>query len=168
MFSFFRRKPVFCDIAFHELAQMLTQEQDKPTYRRELLPAARLDFSLESLKVIDGYLDIIRQDALPDEVMTPLVLRVGAYVGEVIRRGSTAQEYHWLAYKEAARRVPLVREIGMCLPVAAVLWSSDDEVCLPLGKVCKFLANGDEDSVYFFARVILQKATLLQPARATT
>lgn len=29
-------------------------------------------------------------------------------------------------------------------------------MCFPLAKISKFLENGNEDSVYFFARVILQ------------
>jgi hypothetical protein len=30
-------------------------------------------------------------------------------------------------------------------------------MCFPLGKICKFIENGNADSVYFFARVFLDK-----------
>lgn len=29
-------------------------------------------------------------------------------------------------------------------------------MCFPLAKICKFVENGNEDSVYSFARVILE------------
>jgi hypothetical protein len=29
-------------------------------------------------------------------------------------------------------------------------------MCFPLAKICKFIENGREDSVYFFVRVLLE------------
>ena len=44
---------------------------------------------------------------------------------------------------------------GMYLGTAGVLWAPN-ATCFPLGKVCKYVENGREDSVYFFARVALE------------
>ena len=162
MFSLFKKSaPVFCDAALEDLSRMLTQEDERPTYRRELLQAERLDFTLESLKHIDEYLEIVRQDEIPNEHMTPLVLRVGAYAGEVIRRNTTDIEFHWLDYKQGARRSSMVRSNGMCLELAAMLWSSDKDMCFPLAKVCKFIENGPEDSLYFLATVLTTKREIV-------
>jgi hypothetical protein len=41
---------------------------------------------------------------------------------------------------------------------AAVLWDSGTGLTFPLAKVQKFLDNGREDSVQFFAKVVIEKA----------
>src|SRR5262245_50787584 len=103
MFSFFKRKSEFRDQAFEELARMLTEELGDPPYRRELLDPQKLDFSLASLEHVDDYLDVVHQDQPGEEDLLRVVLRCGAYVGEVIRRLSP-RGYHWLDYEGAARR----------------------------------------------------------------
>jgi len=48
-----------------------------------------------------------------------------------------------------------IADFGESLGGAAVLWDSNDGLIFPLGKVQKFLDNGREDSVLFFAKVML-------------
>lgn len=157
MWSWFAKKPRFSDIAFQELALMLTQDTDRPVPRRELLRPESMDFSMASLKHLDAYLEVVRHDRLTQENLTILVLRSGAYAGEVIRRHCRRVRYHWLDYQQAEKRSALVRDRGMCLPLVAVLWASNDDMCFPLAKVCKFLENGEQDSLYGLASVIAAK-----------
>ncbi len=63
----------------------------------------RLDFSVDSLHVVDDYLLVLHErhdqgklDAKGDQLA---VLRGGAYLGEVIRRNSDEQ-WHWVDYDE--------------------------------------------------------------------
>lgn len=156
MFSFFRRKPRHLDATFDDLARMLTDDDENPTPRRQLLSKEKLDFSLDSLRHMDEYLGALHAAMPPEQDLLRVVLRCGAYVGEVIRRHSAIQ-YHWVDFEEAARHSRLVKEMGMSLGTAGILMASQDTMWFPLGKVCKYLENGDEDSVFFFAKTILEQ-----------
>jgi hypothetical protein len=50
----------------------------------------------------------------------------------------------------------MVKDIGVHLGTMGVLRASADTMCFPLGKVCKFLEAGREDSVQFFAQTIIE------------
>ena len=157
----FNRKPEVQDDALSELAQMFASPElvpDDPTPGSDLLDPSRLDFSIASLELADDYLDQMRQRQLEDENFGKLVLRCGAYVGEVILRNATAKNYHWLDYKGALKVDKIMKDFGENLVTAAVLWDGSDGLTFPLGKVAKFLENGREDSVHFFARVMLKKS----------
>jgi len=158
--ALFNRKPELQDEALSELAQMFASPEliaDDPTPGAELLDSSRLDFSVESLAAVDDYLDQIRQRQLEDEAYGKVALRCGAYVGEVILRNAAGKEYHWLDYKGALKINKSIAAFGETLGTAAVLWDSGTGLTFPLGKVMKFLDNGREDSVQFFARVMIEK-----------
>jgi hypothetical protein len=155
MFSLFKKKPKFSDEPLEQLSDVLANEKENPTYRREFFDIQKLDYSIESLKHIDEYLDELHAQQPDDSELLKIVLRCGAYVGEVIRRNASI-EYHWLEFSEAAKISKYVRGIGMQLGVSAVLWARPDNICFPLAKVLKFIENGSEDSTYFFAEVAIQ------------
>ena len=97
----FSRKPELQDQALSELGQMFASPElvaDDPTPGSELLDTARLDFSIESLGFVDDYLEQMRSRQLEEggEDYCKLVLRCGAYVGEVILRNASGKTYHWL------------------------------------------------------------------------
>jgi hypothetical protein len=156
LLSLFKRKPQNQDAGLLDLAMMLAGDDDNPTYKRELLSPAKLDFSLESLRHVDEYLEALHKEPPTDQDLMRAVLRCGAYVGEVIRRNSKV-EYHWLDFNEAARQSKLVKDFGMSLGTAGVLAEGPERMCFPLGKICKYIENGSEDSVYFFARMALEQ-----------
>ena len=109
---------------------------------------------MDSLAAVESYLDAIRQDELDPGDLLRIVLRCGAYVGEVVRRHSTA-ELHWVDYDEAARESKVVQDAGRYIGTMGVLRAGPDRMCFPLGKVSKFIENGREDSVVLFARVVV-------------
>ena len=160
--ALFSRKPELQDQALSELGQMFASPEvvaDDPTPGTELLDPSRLDFTIESLGFVDDYLDQMRKQNLEEggDDYYKLVLRCGAYVGEVIRRNSTTRTYHWLDYKGGLQISKSIADFGECLGSAAMLWDSTTGLTFPLGKVQKFLDNGREDSVQFFAKAILAK-----------
>ena len=61
-------------------------------------------------------------------------------------------------WDEAVRVDPRLASLGKNLGTVAVLWDGKAGFCFPLAKVGKFLQNGSEDSVSFFAQVIVAKA----------
>jgi len=155
MFGFFRRSPAYVNREFSDLSRMLLQDRENPTYRHELLNEKELDFSVESLKHIDGYLEALHSAPPQEEDIVRVVLRCGAYVGEVIRRNSH-NRWNWIAFAEAAKYSAFAKGLGHSVGTAGILWRDSENMCFPLAKVCKFLENGSEDSVYYFVRVFLK------------
>jgi hypothetical protein len=152
---FWQSQSNFQDEAFADLARMLCGDDDAPTPWRDLIDPGALDYSLDSLRRIDDYLDLIRQVPLNQQDQVRVVLRCGAYVGEVIRRNSGAG-FRWVDYKSAARDAKYVRRAGEYLGTMGVLRVDANTMCFPLAKVCKFLESGREESLEHFARVILK------------
>jgi len=161
--ALFSRKPRLQDEALSELGQMFASPElvaDDPTPGSELLDTSRLDFTVESLGFVDDYLHQIRNRNLDEggDDYYKLVLRCGAYVGEVILRNAKGRTFHWLDYKGALKINKSIADFGEGLGSAAALWDSDSGLWFPLAKVQKFLDNGREDSVQFFAKVIIEKS----------
>jgi len=140
--------------ALSDLAQMFFE--DPATFGREHLDRRRLDFSVESLKHINGYLEAIRKDKGVEAQWTRVVLRAGAYIGEVIRRNDKKTQWRWIDYEGARQVDPKVFELfGKRVATAAVLYDGNKGFAFPLAKVEKYLENGAEDNVYLFAVVIM-------------
>ena len=156
MFSIFAKKPKFVDREFEDLSLMLTQDQEKPTYKGELLDPSKLDFSIESLRHIDAYLEALHKDHPLGQDLMRVVLRCGAYVGEVMRK-QLPNTFHWITQDEAAKHSKLVAGFERSISTAGILWKNSESMSFPLGKVSKFIENGNEDSVFFFAKVLLDK-----------
>lgn len=158
----FSRKPELQDQALSELGQMFASPglvADDPTPGSELLDSSRLDFTVESLRFVDDFLEQMRARHFEEgsEDYCKLVLRCGAYVGEVILRNANGKTYHWVDYKGAVRINKSIADFGESLGAAAVLWDGATGLTFPLAKIQKFLDNGREDSVHFFARAMLAK-----------
>ncbi|HEV8581231.1 MAG TPA: hypothetical protein VGX68_19370 [Thermoanaerobaculia bacterium] len=159
--ALFSREPELQDQALGELGQMFASPElvsGDPTPGAELLDASRLDFTLESLGFVDDYLDQMRRRQLDDMAHSKLVLRCGAYVGEVILRNAKHKTYHWVDYKGALKINRSIADFGMNLGTAAVLWDSADGLAFPLAKVQKFLASGRENSVQIFANMMIEQS----------
>jgi hypothetical protein len=156
MLKFIKKKPKFVDEAYSDLSIMLTQDDVNTVYKREIIDPEKLDYSLDSLKHIDDCLEIIRNDPPEGNDFLRLVLRYGAYVGEVIKRNSK-KEHHWVEHKEAAKYSSLVKSFEDSISTSGILWRDNEIMCFPLGKVCKYIENGSEDSVYLFSKVILNR-----------
>jgi hypothetical protein len=131
---------------------MLAGEAENPTHRRELLRREALDYSLDSLKHVDEYLAQLHRAPPPDGERLQVVLRAGAYLGEVVRR-SRPGVFHWVLYEEAARLSAALRDMPESIATAGILWRDAESMAFPLGKVCKYLENGPEDSLYTFGFV---------------
>ena len=128
----------------------------KPTPGAEFLDFGKLDYSLESLKHVNEYLEKVRTSKTLEEDWMKICLRTGAYVGEVIRRTPGKTKFDWIDYEAASKINPEVfadgeNEIGLAL----VLYDGNKGFVFPLAKVQKFLTNGKEDDLYFFASAVV-------------
>jgi len=89
------------------------------------------------------------------DAFAAFAVRVGAYVGEVIRRNGRP-DYDWFTHGiwiETHADHERILGPSPTLGTALILGHGED-CCFPIGKVLKFVANGAGDSTYFFARMI--------------
>jgi hypothetical protein len=151
--------PKLQDQALSELSQMFLKDSRITTPGNELIDISRFDFSIESLVAMDEHLEVMRTRDLQGKDQKLFVLRAGAYVGEVIRRHSPpGKTWHWVDYEQAIALEPKLSQFGKDIGTVAILWDCGKGFIFPLAKVGKYLQNGPEDSVKFFAQVILAGA----------
>jgi hypothetical protein len=144
-------------------------EPGAPVLESDALDRSKLDFSTDSLRTIDRYLEALHrlnEANLPEgETRAPsagffenpdfhqAMALLAAYVGETMRRKRPA-EVNWLSFEELAIAhpkgaqliadgSPIVKDFNLVKTGGKVVW--------PGNKVVKRVINGDEDSVWFFA-----------------
>lgn len=145
------------DDIFNEFARAFvgTINSDKEIASPERLPRDDLDGSLDSLKLVDQYLEHLHQNRKridPDAWYTT-VLWAGAYVGEVIRHAADLGFFHWEDYNEYMPRHPRFQGIvpERTVSTCAFLVAPDDSMSMPLNKVARSIEEGPENSVHYFA-----------------
>lgn len=141
---------------FREFALMflgrLPVDEDIPF--AENLDRSALDGSIDSLKVVDDYLSFVQANLehLTELEYNNLVLRCGGYIGECIRM-TWPESYDWCDYDDYILSHPQIqgmmpeRTLGTC----ALLVRQPDGMILPVNKVLRFLHEGPENSVHYFA-----------------
>ena len=152
---FGRKRIKNCDVEMSDISQLFFDYEDEPTLGVEYLQSGNLDYSLESLSYVNEYLDKVRQHPSIRDEWNSVVLRCGAYVGEVIRRNSTKRQFHWMEYKEAVKLDANFERLGLNMSTTAVLCGGGEWFCFPLGKVGKYLESGSGEDVQYFAQVAI-------------
>ena len=122
----------------------------------EALNRTALDYSLESLHLLDKYLDVLhrRANEIEDETYTNTVVGAGSYLGEVVRRNAQ-REYRWSNYDNYfATRQNLTKIIPECLGTSAILVVPDTEsMTLPLNKIVRYIDEGPDNNTHYYAAV---------------
>lgn len=128
-----------------------------------------LDFGVESLHDVDRYLEKVHalkrkqstllgrftQKKISDEDLWQIIGLAGFYTGEVIRR-HLATDHHWYEFVDWVKAFPGHQDFlggDVEMGTAFVLGNDRGDLCLPFAKVGKYIENGSEDSVYYFARM---------------
>ena len=115
-----------------------------PRLAADLVPMARgvaklrLDYTPASLSLADRVIETIRRERPPLEAVTPIIMRFGAYTGQVLVRRAGAT---WVDFDEAQRDT-----FGQPFGIRSV----DGRLWNPLGKAMKRYLNGPEDSLRLF------------------
>ena len=154
MFTFLKKKPPLNNEANKDLSVMLFDNPNDPVRDHEFFKTKSMNFSIESLEILEQYLESLRTNLPEDEELVKITLRAGSYIGEVIRKNSSIK-YNWLEFEEAAKLSTQIRQMEFGLGTAAILWAEPDNFIFPLAKVLKRLDNGQEDNVQFFAKVAI-------------
>jgi hypothetical protein len=119
------------------------------------LDRSKLDLSLASLHAVDAWLKVLLAAKVdPDsQAAAETLVWAGAYVGEVIRACST-RSFTWMRYdeymadQEAKVRDMIPHTFGTQFMLAS---RTTKAMTLPLNKVVRFLAEGPENNLHYYA-----------------
>ncbi|MBK9564134.1 MAG: hypothetical protein IPO37_02705 [Saprospiraceae bacterium] len=141
-----------------DLSQMFYDYPSDPTFNVQFLDRSKLDYSIDSLDHVNAFLESVRlqRNSIPEKKFNPLVLRIGAYVGEVIRKNSKTKKIIWVSFEKAASQSQLIKSLGENISTIAILQvEGEDDFSFPLGKVLKYLEFGEAENLKFFAQSII-------------
>lgn len=144
------------------LSEMFFDNPDSPTYKIEFLDKSKLDFSVESLDHVNAFLDSIHQKLkdVPDNKMNTLVLRTGAYLGEVIRKNSNHKKIQWISFEKASSLNSNIQDMGESIgPIGILQEENTLNFFFPLGKVLKYLHFGASEDLKEFAENTISQNT---------
>jgi hypothetical protein len=151
------------NLPLQELADLFINKQygDDEIIHPEVLGRTKLNYSMESLKEVDNYLGYAHEQ-FPQQMTRQWfrsILRTGAYVGEVIRRNAI-RTFDWVDFDLFVQEFPRTRQLlgdQKTLGCCALLTVGSGQFTLPINKVIKFIHNGNEDSVWFYASAEAQR-----------
>ncbi|MFC3903057.1 hypothetical protein SAMN05421749_104139 [Acinetobacter marinus] len=152
--------PIDQNQAMSELSEIFFLDKTLPIFDYDFINEKNMDYSITSLQYINAYLDEIRKhDELPNEDYFRIVLRTGAYVGEVLRRNEQNHDLNWIGYDQFSK-MDYPQEIkGDQISygtMAVLIDSNSNMVVFPLQKIEKYLQNGEEDSLKFFVEAAIE------------
>ncbi len=144
-----------------------------PTPDDIVLPArldrSRLDFSLESLHVVDEYLNVVHeheQTSIGSSLLTTIWV-ASLYIGEIIRRLAPTRRYQWVTIGDEPPTGGGTTTSQMDLGSLRALRAHDGELCLPSRAVLRVILRGRKArSVHSFARGAIEPAVEAEPAVA--
>ena len=117
------------------------------------LDREKLDYSLQSLDVVSTWLAALRaRGTQTDDSSAASIVWAGAYVGEVIKR-CAPESYRWSGYEQymSTQEPGLRKMIPYTFGTQFVLVSNDGAMTLPINKVVRFLEEGPENDLRFYA-----------------
>ena len=145
------------------IGTLITQEDAvMPFYKS--LDYEKLDFSLDSLNLLDDYLEMVRKNKkkLTQEQLMRVIIRCGSYLGEVIRK-TDSKKFRWITYDQAYKiadkdRKKYLDYLGKDITTNFILYDSKSKTFnFTLAKPFKFLENGRGDSLIGLAMFCLNK-----------
>jgi len=155
---FWKKTPkiTFKDDLMSGIASQFFQDEQKPTFGIEYLEKDKLNFSLASINHINEYLGKVKKSPQLKTAQDSVVLRAGAYLGEVIRRNARSKRWHWIDFETALKvDKKAFTSVGRGYATSFLLYGGEKNFCFPLGKVDKYLKPGGEENLLSYAQVIL-------------
>jgi hypothetical protein len=130
----------------------------------------RLDGTIESLNEVDRYLVYLHENrrGIQDEEWRIKILRAGAYLGEVIRHAAPDGEFRWVDYNEYLTSNPELQKVipNRTVATCAFLVRRSGAMSMPLNKIARFIDEGPENNVHFFASCDLKDFARREPKEA--
>jgi len=143
-----------------EISIMFFDNPEDVTFGADYLDKTKLDFSIDSLQHVNEYLETIPKDQELERTWNKIVLRCGAYVGEVLRR-SSLKCLEWIAFETAQElENGKVKSLAYEIGTSMVLWDKHATFLFPLAKVEKYLKYGPEHNLYHYAKTLIEKGII--------
>ncbi|MGM0846462.1 MAG: hypothetical protein ACQEUT_15915 [Bacillota bacterium] len=125
------------------IAALMYGDVSMNSWDQENLTKRNLDWSIESVRIIDKYtkrlVNAEYKTNLLDDYFDNFVVRLGAYVGEVIRRNLN-QDFHWYEAESVYRYSSHLSVHNRDKKIETVLYSKKkDAIIDPLSVVLQFL-----------------------------
>ncbi|MED3832315.1 hypothetical protein [Peribacillus frigoritolerans] len=125
------------------IAKLMYQDVSDDTWDQENLTKRNLDFTIESIRYIDAYTKRLSTTQMGRELLKNhfdnFVERIGAYIGEVIKRNIN-QDYKWYEYDSVYHFSSALDEVNRGIKTETVLYSKKrDRVIMPLTVVAQHL-----------------------------
>ncbi|WP_066303903.1 hypothetical protein [Bacillus sp. FJAT-29814] len=141
MFSFFNKAQLKKD-DLKGIAKLMYQDVSDDSWDQENTKR-NLDFTIESVRYIDMYTKRLMNTEFGTELLSKhfdnLVVRIGAYVGEVIKN-NVNQDFYWYESDSVQNFSPNLNELHSVTKKQSVLYSKKkDKVILPLSVVSQLL-----------------------------
>jgi hypothetical protein len=140
---------------FENFAEMFAGRMEAPNeiaFSQQLRREA-LDYSFESLALVDEYLTYVHEHAneMDEDEWKPTVMRAGAYAGEVLRRAS-GNAWTWIDYEDYMPSHPDLQNVipHRTAATCAFLHNQQGSMRMPLAKVARYIDEGPENSVQYF------------------
>ena len=138
--------------------QLRSEGMSSDTPLKEYLQDEKLDYSLKSLAIIDAYLDFVRKKkkTLNDKDLSSIILRCGAYTGEVIKKNSKTK-FTWMFYEDLVGKNKTLKDFGKSILTHYILTYNNGGMIFPMAKVEKYIAFGKQESLHFYAHVVINE-----------
>ncbi|UOD31302.1 hypothetical protein INH39_06195 [Massilia violaceinigra] len=125
------------------------------------LARGQLDYSVASLRHLDAWLALLRQQgaAIPAHERERVIDAAGAYLGEVVRCNTPDRgQWQWMNYDDMVRAYPaFARQRPRARGFMAFL-DSVEHTTYPLATVSTLLADARAESLHDYARKLLPQA----------
>jgi len=142
MFGFLNRTKLKKD-DLKGIAKLMYEDVSDDSWDKENLTKRNLDFTIESVRYIDMYTKRLMNTEFGIELLNKhfdnLVVRIGAYIGEVIKN-NIKQDFYWYESDSVHNYSPNPDGVFNNTKTQSVIYSKKkDIVILPLNEVSEFL-----------------------------
>ncbi len=151
MFGFLNRAKLKKD-DLKGIAKLMYQDVSDDSWDIENLTKKNLDFTIESVRYLDMYTKRLMNTEFGTELLNKhfdnLVVRIGAYIGEVIKN-NIKQDFYWYDSDSVHDYSPNLDGVYSNIKTQSVLYSKKrDIVILPLNVVSQFLKGNSPYSKF--------------------
>lgn len=141
MFSFLYKTKLKKD-DLKGIAKLMYQDVSEDAWDKENLSKRNLDFTDESIRYIDLYVNRLTNPTVGTELLTKhfdhFTNRIGAYIGEVIKN-NIQQDFQWYTFESVSHYSSQLDGISNCGSYSVLYAKKQDKAIVPLLVVAEFL-----------------------------
>ena len=132
-------------------AKLLFEDVSSDTWDKDNLTKANLDFSIDSVRLVNEYADRLMHTEFGQQLLKEhhdnLITRIGAYLGEVIKKHKSGQ-YQWFDFNSIKENTVHLNNYVISVKDESVLYSKKmDAVVCPIYEVKQYF---DRKSKYTY------------------